>query len=92
VGLQGKAGAVFGGPRLPELPQSYEALQELQCRAGHFPPATVDSERVSAAGDFDNFGDSRVALFTIGRRIRHAQRTVLSFSPETISKGPRLGF
>src|SRR5947207_3248663 len=41
---------------------SHEALHEVQRRIGHLAPPAVDGERVAAAFDLDELGDSFIVL------------------------------
>lgn len=70
---------------------SGEALDELQAGLRDLAPSAVDGQSVSATGDLDEFGDVDVLTLLMGRASEMARGTVLPFSPDMISRGPRTG-
>jgi hypothetical protein len=69
-----------------------EAPDEAERHLGDLMPAIVDRERVAAAWDLDDLGDSLVAPLLLEGGVGYSRETVWSFSPEMISSGPRSGF
>src|SRR4051812_23882754 len=59
---------------------------------GNFAPTVVDDKRVAPAGNFLYLGHTWIVLLLLERGMGIDHGTVLSFSPEMISSGPRSGF